>query len=216
MVVRILLTDGHPIVRLGLRVVLEQDSSLRVVGEADSVAQAELLIASTAPHVVVTGLGLADRDGPAAVAALVALAPTASVLVVTGRSDGATVIGALEAGAAGYILKRRAPADVRDGVRRVAAGQRALDPELVGVVVSRALEPAQPAGGRLSDRELEVLRLLGQGATSKEIAASLGLQPKTVENHRARLLDKLGAANSAAAVRMAIANGLLAAGAAGD
>jgi DNA-binding NarL/FixJ family response regulator len=210
MATRVLVVDGHPVVRLGLCAVLGQDEALDVVGQAAGVRAAARLAAALAPDVVVTGLGLADGEGPGVVRELRAAAPGARVLVVSRRAEAASALGALEAGAAGYLLKRREPAELRAAVRRAAAGELALDPDLVGLVLARATGRDAAPAEALTERERKVLGLVAEGATSKEIAAALGLRPKTVENHRGRLLDKLGAANSAAAVRAALAHGLLA------
>jgi DNA-binding NarL/FixJ family response regulator len=136
--------------------------------------------------------------------------PETRILIVTTHSDQEYVLGALEAGADGYLLKQCQPHELRSGVLRVNAGERVVHHALVPTLIAKAVNRgAMPARETLSEREREVLQLLAEGATSKEIAAALGLKPKTVENHRARILDKLGVANSAAAVRTALAHGLV-------
>jgi DNA-binding NarL/FixJ family response regulator len=136
--------------------------------------------------------------------------PRTRVLVLSAFADAEHVAGLLEAGADGYLPKLCLPDELRAGVWRVHAGERVLHPSLIGALIARVTaRPSLPAPEPLSEREREVLNWLADGATSKEIAVALGLRPKTVENHRARILDKLGVANSAAAVRAALAQGLV-------
>jgi DNA-binding NarL/FixJ family response regulator len=119
------------------------------------------------------------------------------------------ILGVLEAGADGYLLKQTPGEELQNAVVRIHAGERVLHPRALRTLIDRATNRAEPAIEALSEREREVLQLMAEGKTSKEIAAALDLRPKTVENHRARILDKLGAANSAAAVRAALARGLI-------
>ena len=209
--VRVLLVDDHPVVRVGLRVVIEQDPRLAVVGEAATGREAVRLAAELRPDVVVLGLGLPDVGDPEVVRAIKERDPAARVLIVSMHGDGEHVLGMLDAGIDGYLLKQSPPAELRGGVLRVHAGERVLHQRVLSGLVARATgRDAAPPVEALTEREREVLGLLAEGATSKEIAAALGLAAKTVENHRSRILDKLGAVNSAVAVRTALAHGLLA------
>lgn len=207
--VRVLLVDDHPVVRAGLRYVLEQGYRLVVIGESESGRDAIRLTGELRPDVVFMDITMPDMSGIEATREIKARFPEARVLIVSTHSDDEYVLGALEAGADGYLLKRCHPQELRAGVLQVHAGERVIHQSVVHALISRAVRPAQPSREALSEREREVLQLLAEGATSKEIAAMLGLRPKTVENHRARILDKLGAANSAAAVRTALAEGLV-------
>ncbi len=208
--VRVLLVDDHPVVRAGLRYVLEQGDRLVVIGESESGRDAIRLTGELKPDVVFMDITMPDMNGIEATREIKARYPAAKVLVVSTHSDDEYVLGALEAGADGYLLKRCHPQELRAGVLQVHAGERVIHQSVVHALISRAVNrPTQPARETLSEREREVLQMLAEGATSKEIAAILGLRPKTVENHRARILDKLGAANSAAAVRTALADGLV-------
>ena len=209
--VAVLLVDDHPVVRAGLRFLLEQDGRIRVVGEAATGREAVRLAAELRPDVTLMDLSLPDVGGLEATRAIKERDPAARVLIVSMHGDGEHVLGMLDAGIDGYLLKQSPPAELRDGVLRVHAGERVLHPRVVDALVARATgRSAAPPVEALTEREREVLGLLAEGATSKEIAAALGLAAKTVENHRSRILDKLGAVNSAVAVRTALAHGLLA------
>jgi DNA-binding NarL/FixJ family response regulator len=204
--IRVALVDGHPIARVGLRLVLEQDPQLRVVAEASTGREALRLLHETAPDVAIVDLNLSDVGGLQVTRAVKESFPRTRVLIVAAGADPEHVVGLLDAGADGLLLKSCLPDELRAGVHRIQSGERVLHQSLLCALISRATEPAHE---RLSPREHEVLRLTAEGATSKEIAAGLGLRPKTVENHRARILDKLGVVNTAAAVRVALARGLV-------
>ncbi|CAA9537367.1 MAG: hypothetical protein AVDCRST_MAG73-1547 [uncultured Thermomicrobiales bacterium] len=212
--ISILLVDHHPIVRLGLRFVLEQDGRFGVIGEAGNGREATRLVDALRPDVVVMDGNLPDVDGLALAREIKRIRPATRLMVVAAGGGETDILGLLEAGVDGYLLKQCQPEELRDGVGRVHAGERVLHQSIVRVLVARAVNRVPvPTIEALSEREQEVLRLLADGATSKEIAVALGLRPKTVENHRARILGKLGVTNSAAAVRAALANGLLGSGA---
>ncbi len=208
--VRVLLVDDHPVVRTGLRYILEQGAQLVMIGESETGRDAIRLTGELRPDVVFMDISMPDMNGIEVTREIKARFPEARVLVVSAHSNDEYVTGALEAGADGYLLKRCQPRELRAGVLQVHAGERVIHQSLVHVLVSRAVRRSNaPAREALSDREREVLQRLTEGATSKEIAVQLGLCLKTVENHRARILDKLGASNSAAAVHTALAEGLV-------
>lgn len=208
--IRVLLVDDHPIVRSGVRHVLERHGGFAVVGEATTGREAIRLALELRPDVVLMDVSLPDIGGLEATRAIKEQTRGVRVLIVSMHSDEEYVLGMLDAGADGYLLKQGPPEELRDGILRVAAGERVLHQAALQALVARAIRPvtATPVEA-LSPREREILGFLADGATSKEIAAELGLASKTVENHRARILDKLGVANSAAAVREAMALGLL-------
>lgn len=209
-VIRVMLVDDHPIVRGGLRQALEEDERLLVIAEVGTGREAIRAAGQLAPDVAVMDINLPDITGLEATKAIKEEQPGIRILVVSTHDDEEWVLGALEAGADGYLLKQSAPRELREGVLAVAAGERVLHPTVMRAVIARATRPpAPPPAEELSGREREILQLLATGATSKEIAISLKLSPKTVENHRARILDKLDAPNSAAAVRTALAKGLI-------
>lgn len=208
--IRIVLIDDHALVRAGVRSLLERDAALQIVGEAGSAAESMPLVESLRPDVVVLDVGLPDADGSLLARRIRDRVPLARVVVLTMYADEEHVHRAVRAGVDAYLLKTCRPEDLLRSIHRVAAGEQVIDPALVSDVVMRLTEPV--SGGnrpRLSLREREILRMLSQGATSKEIAADLGLSPKTVDNHRARILTKLGAANTAEAIRVAIAADLI-------
>jgi DNA-binding NarL/FixJ family response regulator len=208
--VRVLLVDDHPIVRTGMRYVLEQDGRLRVIGEASGGREAVRLASDLRPDIILMDINLPDISGLEATRQIKANSPGTRVLVVSLYKESEYVLGMLEAGADGYLVKHCDPVELRGGVLRAHAGERVLHQSVLHAVIAKAVNgPATMTAEALSQRECEVLQLLAEGATSKEIALALGLRPKTVENHRARILDKLGVTNSAAAVRAAVARGLI-------
>jgi len=210
--VRVLLIDDHPIVRAGLRHVIEQGGRLLVVGEGKTGRDAVRLAGELRPDVVVMDISMPEMNGIEATRLIKASNPDTRVLIVSTHVDSEYVLGALDVGADGYLLKYCHPRDLYTGIVRVHAGERVIDPSLMPGLIAQAVHRSPPAGETLSEREREVLQLLAEGSTSKEIAVALGLKAKTVENHRARILDKLGVTNSAAAVRMALSRGLVSAG----
>jgi DNA-binding NarL/FixJ family response regulator len=204
----ILLLDDHPVITEGLQLLLERQSDLEVV---ETVATLEQALATTAtPDVVVTDLVLESSRGPDVVRALAARFPSARVLVLTMVDEPAEIRAVLAAGAHGFMVKDAAAADLVDAVRRVAAGEEYLQPA-VGAALAKtgshdvSREPSIP----LSEREIGVARLLALGHTNAEIAELLSVSQRTVENHRARLLDKLGVRTRAELVRRATELGLV-------
>jgi len=208
--VRILLVDDHPIVRTGTCIVLEQDSRLQVISEASRGREAVFKAGDLQPDIILMDINLPDISGLDATRQISALYPRIRVVILSLHNDSEYVLGALEAGAAGFMVKHCEPTELRDGVLRAHAGERVIHQSVLHAVINRAINGSSALSAEaLSVREREVLEYLAEGATSKEIALALGLRPKTVENHRARILDKLGVANSAAAVRTAVARGLI-------
>lgn len=208
--VRVLLVDDHPIVRSGLRLVIEQDERLLIVGEGESGRDAIRLASDTRPDVIVMDISMPEMNGLDATRLVKDILPSVRILIVSTHSEDEYVMGALMAGADGYLLKQCHPRDLCAGILRVHAGERVIHQSLVQALIGQAIyRTTEPPRDALSEREREVLQILAEGATSKEIALALGLKPKTVENHRARILDKLGVVNSAAAVRVALSQGLV-------
>jgi two-component system response regulator DegU len=208
--VRVLLVDDHPVVRAGMRYVLELDGRISVIGEAGRGREAAYLASELKPDIVLMDINLPDISGLEATKLIKASNSEIRVLVVSLHKEPEYVIGMLEAGADGYLVKQCDPDELRGGVLQAHAGERVLHQSILHAVITKAIHgPAVVTEEALSQRESEVLQLLSEGATSKEIAVVLGLRPKTVENHRSRILDKLGVSNSAAAVRAAVARGFL-------
>ncbi|MDH5132514.1 response regulator transcription factor [Microbacterium sp. NRRL B-14842] len=204
--VRILLVDDHPIVRAGVRSLFDRRDDAEVVGEAASGEEAVVLARHLRPDVVLCDLRLgAGMDGVQTTAALRALDPAPAVLILTTFDRDAQILGAIEAGAAGYLLKDIDPEDIVRAVRQAAAGGQALTPELTARV-GRALRAPRV---QLTGRELDVLRLLDTGASNREIAKALFVTEATVKTHLVHVFEKLGADSRAKAVAIARESGLL-------
>lgn len=207
--VRVLLVDDHPVVRSGLRLAIARGGDLTVVGEVGEGQEAIRACERLQPDVVVIDVNLPDMTGLDVTSVIKERFPDVRVLVVSTYADDEYVLGALEAGADGYLVKQCAVEELQSGISRVFAGERVLHPSVMQAVITKATRRLAVPTENLSGRELEILGFLADGATSKEIALQLGLSPKTVENYRARILDKLDVANSAAAVHKAIARGII-------
>ncbi|WP_315636717.1 MULTISPECIES: response regulator transcription factor [Microbacterium] len=204
--VRILLVDDHPIVRAGVRSLFDRRDDAEVVGEAASGEEAVMLARHLRPDVVLCDLRLgAGMDGVQTTAALRALDPAPAVLILTTFDRDAQILGAIEAGAAGYLLKDIDPEDIVRAVRQAASGGQALTPELTARV-GRALRAPRV---QLTGRELDVLRLLDTGASNREISKALFVTEATVKTHLVHVFEKLGADSRAKAVAIARESGLL-------
>ncbi len=207
--IRVMLMDDHNVVREGLRVLLERQSDFRVVAEAGTVAEAEAVQADL--DVVVADLVLPDERGADVVRRLRERFPRAAILVLTMVDNPTDVQLCLAAGAKGYLMKEAAGAELTDAVRAVAQGREYLQPAL-GAMLARWREVPGRVRARasvdLSEREREVLRLIALGHTNVEIAGLLVLSVRTVENHRASLMRKLGVKTRADLVRHANRSGL--------
>lgn len=188
---RVLLADDHPVYREGLRAVVEASDRHALVGEAADGLEAVALAVTERPDVVLMDLHMPGLNGVDATARLRTAAPEVAVVVLTMVEDPASVSAALRAGARGYLLKGATPREVLAAVDAAAAGQSVLDP---GVTASLLAGPARPSGpfAALSERELEVVGLLADGADNAAIAAALYLSPKTVRNYVSAILDKTG------------------------
>ncbi len=207
--VRVLLADDHRILREALRVLLAPECE--VVGEAQSGENALALARQLRPHVVVLDIGMPGMGGLAAAHRIAREVPGCKVLVLSQYDDEEYVIEALnEAGAAGYLVKTDAAAELVSAVRAVHSGRQYLSPSIAPIVLARLKNPERAtAGARLTPREREVLRLIGEGATTKEVAQRLGISPKTAQVHRENLKQKLDLRSTAAIVRYAIKHKLI-------
>lgn len=210
-VIRVALCDDHAVVRSGLRRILADERDIEVVGEAGTAEEAVVLAGATKPDVFVMDLGLPGTSGIAATREVVAANPSTKVLVLTVHDDVAYLRKAFEAGARGYLVKEAADVELILAVRHVASGQDYVHPALgAALLAPGATAPrAGGPGGELSERELEVLRLVALGHTNAEIAAELYVSVRTVETHRAHLQQKLGIKTRADLVRFARQIGLL-------
>lgn len=206
MSVTVILIDDHPVVRTGLRAVLDADPRIDVVGEAATGEEGITLTEYLRPDVVLCDLRLGEGiDGIQVTAALRGLDPAPNVLILTTFDRTAEILGAIEAGASGYLLKDMAPEAIIDAVQRTAAGETVLAPELASRVVQGMRNPLP----KLTARELEVLRLLATGATNREISRTLFVTEATVKSHLAHIFTKLGVDTRARAIHVAQETGLL-------
>ncbi len=207
--IRILVVDDHPVVRQGLSAALEDEPDFEVVGAVGSAEEAiaEVRRSTPGPEVVLLDLELPEMGGTEAIPRLVEASPASRVVVFTAYDTDERVLGALKAGAKGYLLKGATTAEIAQAVRAVAGGGSALAPRVAARLVAEVSSPH--AVGRLTDRERQVLRLIAQGLPGKQIARELAISERTVKFHTASLLRKLGADNRAQAVALAARRGLL-------
>jgi DNA-binding NarL/FixJ family response regulator len=210
--IRVLIADDHPIVREGLRLVLERRGDLEIVGEAADGRGAIQLATRLRPDVAIVDLDMPQLDGVRVIAELARHVPSCRCLVLTLHEDDDHLSDALAAGAAGFLVKGAGSADIERAVRAAAAGQMVLAPE-IGPRVARAMAVNRPARGgetfpHLTERELDLLELLAEGADNLTISRTLHLAPKTVRNQVSALLDRIGAPDRAAAGHAARAAGL--------
>ncbi|MFI9507816.1 response regulator [Nocardia sp. NPDC052566] len=204
--ITVMLVDDHPMVREGLRSMLEAEPDLTVGGEADSGAAAVELAASLCPDVVLMDLRMPGMDGVTATERILAIRPETKILVVTTYETDADILRAVEAGATGYLLKDASRTELGDAVRAAARGATVLAPSVADRLVQRLREPAQPA---LSAREIEVLRWVAKGRTNAEIGQELHISEATVKTHLLRAFNKLDVSDRTAAVTTAMNRGLL-------
>jgi DNA-binding NarL/FixJ family response regulator len=206
MTVHILIVDDHPVVRFGLRGMLEAYDDLRVVGEAGSGDEAIVLAAATRPDVVLMDLRMPGTDGATATARIRLEHPGIRVLVLTTYEGDADILPAIEAGATGYLLKDAPRDELLRAVRAAARGEAILAPAVADVLMSRVRAPAQEP---LTPREVEVLRLIARGASNRDAAAALFVSEATVKTHLLHIYAKLGVNDRTAAVALAVERGLV-------
>jgi DNA-binding NarL/FixJ family response regulator len=204
MTIRVLLVDDHPVVREGVRAMLAPELDIEVTGEAGSGSEAVALARSVPFDVVLMDLRMPGMDGAAATAQILARDPTARVVVLTTYETSADIVAAVEAGAAGYLLKDAPAAQVAQAVRMAARGETVLAPSIALRLVSHVRAPQRDA---LSDREAEVLRLVARGMTNSDIGRELCISEATVKTHLLRAFGKLGVSDRTAAVTTAIERG---------
>ena len=210
MSIRVLIVDDHAVVRSGLKLLLEAEADITVVGEAGSADDGVRVARLEKPDVVLLDVVMPGRSGIEATPELRKAAPNARVLVLSMQDDPSYVREAFAAGASGYVLKEAADVELVQAVREVAAGARYVHPALGARLAAAEVDAAsRAAADPLSDREREVLRLLALGHTNQEIAKMLFISVRTAETHRAHIMQKLGLQTRAELVRYALANGLL-------
>jgi DNA-binding NarL/FixJ family response regulator len=212
--VRVLLADDHGVVRKGLRFVLESESGIEVVGEAGDGRQAIETADEVNPHVVVMDIAMPRLNGIDATAQIVKRHPETGVIILSMYSDEEYLLRALSAGARGYLLKDTAESELVTAVRTVAAGKPFFSPDISKTLLEDYLRQLRQRGltdsyDLLSDREKEVLQLLAEGKTNKEVASLLNLSPYTVETHRTHIMQKLDLHNTAEIVLYAVRKKLI-------
>ncbi|MCA1900432.1 MAG: response regulator transcription factor [Chloroflexi bacterium] len=208
----ILLADDHSVLRSGLKLLLESQPDFRVIGEASSGLETLELAGRLQPDLILLDLSMPGLGGLDALPALNKTCPSAKILVLTMHDDPQYLRAALKNGAAGYVLKKAADAELISAIRAVLRGEMYVHPSLTRTLLDEMLpkpQTAPDAWETLSEREREALRLVALGYTSAEIAERLSLSAKTVETYRARGMEKLGLPNRAALVRFALQKGIL-------
>lgn len=208
MTVRVLLADDHPVVRAGLHGMLSAEPDLEVVAEAGSGDEAVVLAARYRPDVVLMDLRMPGVDGATATARIAADLPEVKVLVLTTYDTDTDIVRAVEAGAAGYLLKDTPREQLADAVRAAARGETVLAPPVAAKLMTRMRAPA-PAAATLTARETEVLALVARGRTNADIGRELHISAATVKTHLIRIFAKLEVDDRTAAVTAALRRGLL-------
>jgi DNA-binding NarL/FixJ family response regulator len=207
--VRVLVVDDHQMFATSLAHALQSEPDLLVVGQATSIAEAQQLVAATAPDVVLLDHRLPDGDGVGAIAGLRGIRPSSKIVVLTATASDRVLVAAMEAGAAGFIAKTQRLDDVIAGVRAAAQGESVVSAKLLTRLLPRLNR--QSAGGRteLTDREREILDLLAKGLSNADIAGQLTISVHTVRNHVANLSAKLGAHSKLEVLAIAVREGLV-------
>jgi NarL family two-component system response regulator LiaR len=211
--IKVMIVDDHAVVREGLRAFLDLQEGMQVVGEASDGEHAIEQALALSPDVILMDLVMPRLDGVGAMRELRRTAPDARVIVLTSFLDDDRLLPAIQAGAAGYLMKDVEPAELARAVRAAHAGDAILDPTVAARVVRVIADGATPAGplsqNRLTRREHEVLTLIAHGYSNKRIAAELGIAEKTVKAHVGRVLAKLGVADRTQAALLAVQQGLV-------
>lgn len=208
MPIRILITDDHSVVRQGLRMFLGLDPDFEIIGEAADGAEAVQLVGDLQPDVVLMDLLMPGMDGITATGIIRKQYPDVEVIALTSVLEDASVVGAVRAGAIGYLLKNTEADDLRVAIKAAAGGQVQLSPQAAARLMREVRAPESPQA--LTDRETDVLRLLAQGLANKEIAVSLSIGEKTVKTHVSNVLAKLGVPSRTQAALYAVQIGLVA------
>jgi two-component system, NarL family, response regulator NreC len=206
--IRILLADDHPVVRSGFRMILSAQPNLEIVGEAGNGREAVEMSVRLNPDIVIMDVAMPELNGIEATRRLVQLAPRIRVLALSMHKDSVYVREILRAGARGYLLKDALDKDLVAAVEAVARGDGYLSPQVSDAVLSDYRKHVTDPIDLLTSREREVLQLIAEGKTNKEIATLLSLSVYTVDAHRGRIMEKLNLHSTSEIVRFAIRNGL--------
>ena len=208
MSLRILLADDHPIVRQGLKVLLEREG-FTVVGEASDGREAVRLVQECGPDIALLDLTMPMLNGIDAGRAILQTSPKTRIILLTMHAEDHHVLEALRAGFKGYVLKTKAAEELVQAIQEVSRGKLYLTPGVSEAVVQAYLAKSELPPELLSLREREVLQLIAEGKTTKEVAVVLGISAKTAESHRTRIMGKLNIHETASLVRYAIRRGLI-------
>ncbi len=206
--IRVVVADDHPIVRAGIVALLQDADDVSVVGQASDGETAVAIALAERPDVVLMDLRMPGIDGDEATARILVREPDIRVLILTTYESDDQILAAIEAGAAGYLLKAAPESEILAGLRATARGETALAPSAAAALVRRATTKA-PAGPTLSPRELEVLQLVAQGGSNPAIGRALFLSETTVKTHLGHVFEKLGVNDRTRAVTRAMELGLL-------
>ncbi len=209
-IVRVLLVDDHTLVRDGLRRLLEDEAGFEVVGQARDGREAVEMAISLQPDVIIMDIAMPSLGGIDATARIKKAKPSAKVIALSMFMDEEYIVQAIGAGASGYVMKDAPAAELIEAIRAVARGERYFDAQIPDATISR-LKTEQPAaaGSKLTPREREVLQLLAEGHTVRQIGELLGLSRKTVDVHKTHLMKKLDIHNRVGVVRYAIQNKII-------
>ncbi len=211
--IRIFLADDHPIVRNGIRTILESESSFQIIGESGDGLQTVRLIEQLHPDVLVTDMMMPGLSGLEVIRQVSQMTPVTRTLLISMHGEESYVLEALRNGATGYILKNAPAPELLQAVRDVAAGKRflsaALSERVIENLIKQSAEVSQDAYDLLTTREREVLMLTAEGLNNTEIAERLSLSPRTVETHRNSFMRKLGLHTQTDVIRYAIKRGLV-------
>jgi RNA polymerase sigma factor (sigma-70 family) len=214
MSIRVLIADDHKIMLAGLRSLLEKQTDIEVVGEADNGRKAVQMAQEKKPDVIVMDVSMPDLNGIEATKQIIESLPETRVIALSMHSDKRFVMGMLRAGASGYLLKDCASQELANAIDQVAGGKKYLSPEITGVVIDDFLlggsssEEVATAASQLSPREREVLQLIAEGWSTKQIASHLYVSIKTIETHRRQIMKKLDLHSIADLTKYAIREGL--------
>jgi DNA-binding NarL/FixJ family response regulator len=206
---KVLIADDHGIVRSGLRMLLEQQADIEVVGEASDGAEARDMAIRERPDLAILDVKMPKLTGLQATREIRSQAPDVAILILSMYDDERYLFEALKAGASGYVLKAQADSDLLDAVRAVERGEPFLTPEAQRALIQDVLGESSNREDELTPREQEVVKLVAEAHTNREIAGILHLSEKTVENHRSNAMRKLGMRDRVELVRYAIRKGLI-------
>ena len=204
--IRLVIVDDHPVVRDGLRGMLESQPDFEVVGEGANGEEAVQLANSLKPEVMLMDLRMPLMDGVTALGQIKTSSPAVQVLVLTTYDSDADILPAIEAGAMGYLLKDTSREDLFSAIRATARGESVLSPGVAARIIGHMRAPAEE---KLSSRELEVLQLVAEGDSNSQIANRLHISQATVKSHLIHIFDKLGVSDRTAAVTVALRRGIL-------